>query len=181
MANDFFNDLSETLSKTAKGLSERMGSMYDAQKIRSKIAGEEKLINKALADIGQIVFDRFAEGGEVEEDIRALCEEICQHNESIESLKEEAAGKKGQKICPGCKKSVDKEVSFCPFCGTPVPDPEPPVEEEPEEAEEFFEDEQTAEEVAEEAVREAVEEGKAAAEEFADAVADAVAGTEENE
>ena len=181
MANDFFNDLSETLSKTAKGLGERMGSMYDAQKIRSKIAGEEKLINKTLADIGQILFDRFVEGQEMDEDIRVLCEEICQHNENIENLKEEAASKKGQKICPGCKKNVDKEVAFCPFCGTPVPDPEPPVEEAEEEAEDVFEDEQTADEIAEEAVKEALEEGQAAAEEFADAVADAVAGTEEQE
>ena len=36
-----------------------------------------------------------------------------------------AANIKGQKICPSCEREVDINVSFCPYCGTPCPTPEP--------------------------------------------------------
>ena len=32
---------------------------------------------------------------------------------------------KGRKICPACGKSVDRSVSFCPYCGSVCPTPEP--------------------------------------------------------
>lgn len=132
MAKDFFDELSGTLSKKAQSLTERVNSVYETQKLRSRIAGEERMAEKLMTDIGRIVYSRFLEGGEVDSDLVSLCEEIKGHEDAADELKADAAGKKGQKICPACKKEVDKYASFCPYCGTPVPDPEPEEEEEPE-------------------------------------------------
>ena len=40
-------------------------------------------------------------------------------------FKDNAANLKVQKICPSCEREVDITVSFCPYCGTPCPTPEP--------------------------------------------------------
>lgn len=159
-ANEFLNELGETLSKTAQGLGERVGGIYETQRIRTRISSERRIVQKAMADIGAMIYAKYEEGETLNEEFESLCEEIKEHLNVIESLKEDEANKKGKKICPACKKAVDSYVSFCPFCGAAVPDPEPKEEaaEEPEEADEFVdpEDEVPADEVpAEEAPEEA--------------------------
>lgn len=130
MASDFFREFGKALSKTAQDLGERVNSMYETQKLQSKIGDEEKAIEKLKMRIGGIVFEKYQENAEVDEELKSICEDIVSHLNQIDSLKEATAARNGQKICPGCKKSVDKAVSFCPYCGTPCPDPEPDMVEE---------------------------------------------------
>lgn len=54
-----------------------------------------------------------------------MCQEIDQHYLKVREYKDSAANIKGQKICPSCEREVDINVSFCPYCGTPCPTPEP--------------------------------------------------------
>ena len=49
MAKDFFGTLGETLTKTARELSGRAEEVYETQRLRNKISGEERQINKAMA------------------------------------------------------------------------------------------------------------------------------------
>ncbi len=137
MAKDFFDELGGTLSKKAQSLTERVNSVYEAQKLRSRIAAEERMAEKLMTDIGRIIYSRFLEDGEVDSDLVSLCEEIKGHEDAADELKADAAGKKGQKICPACRKEVDKEALFCPYCGTPLPEPEPEEKEEELEFEEI--------------------------------------------
>ena len=50
MAKDFFGSLGETLTKTAKELSGRAEEVYETQRLKNKISGEERQIEKAMAD-----------------------------------------------------------------------------------------------------------------------------------
>jgi hypothetical protein len=122
MGNEFFDGLGETITRTAKELSERAEGIYEAQKLRNRISGEERIVNKVKADLGNLIYSRYLNGESVDSEISVLCEEITQHVKKISELKDEAASKKGQKICPACQKAVDKEVSFCPYCGAACPD-----------------------------------------------------------
>ena len=47
MAKDFFGSLGETLTKTAKELSGRAEEVYETQRLKNKISGEERQIEKA--------------------------------------------------------------------------------------------------------------------------------------
>ena len=40
MARDFFDELSDTITRTTKDLGKKAGQLYEAQKIRSKISSE---------------------------------------------------------------------------------------------------------------------------------------------
>ena len=64
----------------------------------------------------------------MEDALRGFCEEIQQHLEIIEGYRDTAAELKGQKICRSCGNSVDRSVSYCPYCGSPCPTPEPKEE-----------------------------------------------------
>ena len=53
MARDFFDELSDTITRTTKDLGKKAGQLYEAQKIRSKISSEEQMVQKLKADIAK--------------------------------------------------------------------------------------------------------------------------------
>ena len=124
MKTDFFDELSDMIVKTAKEFGDRAEQIYDTQKIRSRIASEERVIERMMTDMGKIVYKRHGKGEAMDNEISILCQEIDQHIRRLKELKDEAAGIRGQKICTSCGKSIDKGVSFCPYCGTPCPEPD---------------------------------------------------------
>lgn len=142
MGTDFFDGIVKTFSKTTKELGKttkelgaRAEQTIETQKIRGKISGEERTIERLKADLGDIIYKRHAEGEGIDGELSVICQEIDQHFLKIREFKDSAANLRGKKICPSCEKEVDLSVSFCPYCGTPCPTPEPtesvenPVEE----------------------------------------------------
>ena len=91
MARDFFDELSDTITRTTKDLGKKAGQLYEAQKIRSKISSEEQMVQKLKADIGNVIFEKYKEGAEVEEALKGFCEEIEQHLDIIDGYKDAAA------------------------------------------------------------------------------------------
>lgn len=132
MAAEIIDGLVKTLSKTTKEIGKatkelgaRAEQGIEAQKIRNKIAGEERIIEKIKVDIGDVIYRRHSQGDGIDSELSALCQEIDQHYLKVREYKDSAANIKGQKICPSCEREVDINVSFCPYCGTPCPTPEP--------------------------------------------------------
>ena len=137
-----FSKTTKELGKTTKELGARAEQTIETQKIRGKISGEERTIEKLKADLGDIIYKRHAEGEGIDGELSVICQEIDQHFLKIREFKDSAANLRGKKICPSCEREVDLSVSFCPYCGTPCPTPEPtesvedPVEEPVEASEE---------------------------------------------
>ena len=137
MANDFFDSFGETISRTARELSEKAENFYEVQKLRNQISAEERVVSKAMERLGGIIYKRYEGGESVDDEIAGICGEISRHVSKIHELKGSAAGKAGQKICPSCHHTIDKEVFFCPFCGTACED----KKEKPQQEEEIFREE----------------------------------------
>lgn len=135
MGTDFFDELGETLTRTARELGERAEQIYETQKIRNKISAEERIVDKLMEDMGNILYRRYKSEEAIDEELLTICEEIDQHLLKVKEYKANAADVRGKKICPSCDKAVDKEVSFCPYCGAACPSPEPDKTEEDMEAE----------------------------------------------
>lgn len=136
MGNEFFENLSETLSRTAKDLSEKAENLYESQKLRNQISGEERLVNRTMRNLGNLIYKRYEKGEAVDEEVAALCGEICQHKNKIEELKKTAAGRRGEKICKSCQNVIAGDASFCPYCGEPYMGEKEMKEEEKEEKKE---------------------------------------------
>lgn len=145
MAKDFFGNLGQALSKTAKELSGRAEDVYETQRLKNKISAEERQIDKIMADLGKIVYQRYKEEVPVDDAQKALCEQIDQRMEQIEQLRTDINELKirTRRICPSCGKEVEKNAAFCKFCGAACP-----TQEEEEDAGDTIDG--TAEEVEEE-------------------------------
>ena len=179
MAKDFFGSLGETLTKTAKELGGRAEEVYETQRLRNKISGEERQVEKAMADLGRIIYKRYKEEIPVDDAQKAICEQIDQRMEQIEKYKTDISDLKirSKRFCPACGNPIDKNASFCSNCGAACPTQEPEeeagdtiegeaseVEEEVVEATEEAAEE-TSEETTAEAAEDAVEEAETPAEE----------------
>lgn len=125
MAKDFFGSLGETLTKTARELSGRAEEVYETQRLKNKISGEERQITKAMADIGKIIYKRYRDGVPLEEEEKAICEQIDDRREQIDKYKEAMNGVKGNRFCPSCGNPLGRNDAFCSKCGVACPSPEP--------------------------------------------------------
>ena len=113
MAKDFFGTLGETLTKTARELSGRAEEVYETQRLRNKISGEERQINKAMADLGKIIYKRYRDGVPVDEEEKAICEQIDDRMAQVDKYKEEMDGVKGNRFCPSCGNPIGRNDAFC--------------------------------------------------------------------
>ena len=157
MAKDFFGNLGQAISKTAKELGGRAEDAYETQRLKNKISAEERQIDKIMADLGKIVYQRYKDEVPVDDAQKALCEQIDQRREQIDQLRADINDLKvrTRRICPSCGKEIEKDAAFCRFCGAACP-----TQEDEEDAGDVIDG--TAEEVedekkSEEAVEEAAE------------------------
>lgn len=167
--SSFWDDLGNTLTRKAKGLSSRAENLYEIQKIRNKLSAQERMTEKLMMDIGKMIYTRYEQGEAVDGETGVICEEISQHMLEADHYRDAIAASKGEKFCPACHKAVMREASFCPYCGAACPTAEleekaaDVIEQADEELEEAAEAEvtevsETAEEPeAEEAAEEAAE------------------------
>ena len=120
MAN-FWDDIGNTLTRKAKGLSSRAENLYEIQKIRNKLSAQERMTEKLMMDIGKLIYTRYEHGEAVDGEVGAICEEISQHMLEADHFRDAIAASKGEKFCPACHKAVMREASFCPYCGAACP------------------------------------------------------------
>ena len=120
MAN-FWDDLGNTLTRKAKGLSSRAENLYEIQKIRNKLSAQERMTEKLMMDIGKLIYTRYEHGEAVDGEVGAICEEISQHMLEADHFRDALAASKGEKFCPACHKAGMREASFCPYCGAACP------------------------------------------------------------
>lgn len=193
MAKDFFGSLSETISKTARELSGRAEEAYETQRIKNKISGEERQVEKAMADLGRIIYKRYKAEIPVDDAQKALCEQIDQRMEQIAKYKSDISELKVKckRFCPACGSPINKNAAFCSQCGAACPTEEPEekagddvIEGTAEEVEEVRDDviEETAEEVMEAAEEASEEVSEETAEETTEDISEKVSeeSAEEN-
>lgn len=119
--SSFWDDLGNTLTRKAKGLSSRAENLYEIQKIRNKLSAQERMTEKLMMDIGKMIYTRYEQGEAVDGETGAICEEISQHMLEADHYRDAIAASKGEKFCPACHKAVMREASFCPYCGAASP------------------------------------------------------------
>ena len=119
--SSFWDDLGNTLTRKAKGLSSRAENLYEIQKIRNKLSAQERMTEKLMMDIGKMIYTRYEQGEAFDGETGAICEEISQHMLEADHYRDAIAASKGEKFCPACHKAVMREASFCPYCGAACP------------------------------------------------------------
>lgn len=112
-----FEELGETLGRTAKMIGEKADDLVELQKFYSRSAGEKRQIKKSLEDLGDLIYHRHVKGETMDLEVEELCDKITGHKVMLARYEEEIARRKGYKICPACGRSIDRAASYCSYCG----------------------------------------------------------------
>ena len=119
----------DKLGDLAKNVGEKTGDMVEITKLNSKISSEKSAIEGLKKQIGECCFNKYQEGGIIDEDIVAFCSSIAEHMDTISALQSEIQEIKGKKVeaaspeapkgnyCPSCGAENAPGCNFCGNCG----------------------------------------------------------------
>ena len=139
MAN-FFEDLGKKLGETAESVTAIASDAVELQKLKHQIRNLARGNSYDLEDLGRAVYQKFQEGSLEDETATELCGAIQEREEQIQVLNDKIAIIKGEQTCPVCGRTVSKEMTYCPYCGTKMPEFPQAEEEEAEDVGEAVEE-----------------------------------------
>lgn len=117
---DFFNKLGKKASEAYKVTADKTGKLAKEAKLRMKMGELKSEINEIYQEIGKKVYENHAR--EEKQDLSSELEEQCTKidclSDEIESILKECLELKDKKQCPNCYTEIEKNVKFCPKCGT---------------------------------------------------------------
>lgn len=117
----FFEDLGRKIGETAETMTNKAGEAMEIQRLRSQIKTLERSSEADYAELGRMVYDKYEAGEELDGQASCICESIRSREVSIAKYEEQIFKVKGDVKCEGCGKSVEREMTYCPYCGEKVP------------------------------------------------------------
>ncbi len=129
----FLENLGKRVGEAAQAAAKKSSEIVEVTKLNANISSEEEKIQKLYIQIGKAVYGEFISPGDMKEDIKSLCNQISEHEQSIKGLKEKIAEVKGTRQCVSCGAELDRAQVFCSKCGSKN-EAAPSVEEPPQPA-----------------------------------------------
>lgn len=114
---DFFEDLGKRLGETAETVTNKAGEAIEIQRLKSKVRRLARENAVDLMEMGRMIYDSYAAGGEVSEEAESLCQSISSREAGMKRYNKKIAELKGAFECQSCGKMVGKDMTFCPYCG----------------------------------------------------------------
>ena len=117
---EFFDKVCKKASEAYKVTADKTGKLAKEAKLRMKIADLKSQINEIYKEIGEIVYQKHTRDGEydIEKEIEEKCTKIDVLSDEIESNLKQCLELKDKRQCPNCFAEIEKDVKFCPKCGT---------------------------------------------------------------
>lgn len=105
----------------AVGTARKASSEFiEVSKINSAVKSEEEKIKEIKQKMGELVYESFLQGKPVDSELILKCEEIGDCEKNIEVLKEKILEVRNLTKCYECSATVDKDVLYCPKCGSKI-------------------------------------------------------------
>lgn len=117
---EFFDKLGKKASEAYKVTADKTGKIAKEAKLRMKMGELKSEINDIYEDIGKAVYENHVreDKQDINKEIEEKCTKIDCLSDEIESILKECLQLKDKKQCPKCYKEIEKDVKFCPECGT---------------------------------------------------------------
>ena len=124
-AMEFFDKLSKKASEAYKITADKTGKIAKETKLKLKISELKSEINTIYTEIGKKAYEKHTikNGGEkctenVCEQIKEKCLKIDVLSDEIDNLLKQCLELNDKKQCENCYAEIEKDVKFCPKCGT---------------------------------------------------------------
>lgn len=173
---EFFEDLGKFITETAGNVGKKTEEVMQVQKLKNQIRSLERGNQSDLMDLGKIIYERFLKEEGVDGELEVICEEIRKRRRIISAFEKKLSDMRGVKECENCHELIEKDMKFCPHCGS-----EMKQEERTQECEDIFaendvpegsEEKETPAEVIEDIMEKAADVTKASAEHVKDAASE---------
>ena len=117
---EFFDKLGKKASEAYKVTADKTGKLAKEAKLRMKISELKSQINDIYKEIGECVYQKHTREGEydISKEIEEKCTKIDVLSDEIDSNLKQCLELKDKRQCPNCFAEIEKDVKFCPKCGT---------------------------------------------------------------
>lgn len=115
---DFWDNFSKKLTAAADYTAKEAEKLTGAAKLKFAILQAQNKYDDALQNIGQLRYDEYKLGVDNNELIAAACAEVDGLAAQLEKMNIEMADIKNCRLCDACGAKVEKDMIFCPKCGT---------------------------------------------------------------
>lgn len=117
---EFFDKLGKKASEAYKVTADKTGKLAKEAKLRMKMGELKSEINDIYKDIGKVIYENHVreEKQNISNNIEEKCTKIDLLSDEIETYLKECLELKDKKQCPNCYVEIEKDVKFCPECGT---------------------------------------------------------------
>ena len=84
--SDFFNDLGKCISDTVDEIGKKADDMMEIGKYNSQIKSLRRENTRDYVDMGKLIYQRYLDGKELDEELVKFCEEIQERDEDVKDF-----------------------------------------------------------------------------------------------
>lgn len=114
---EFLDNAIIKAKETIEVVSKKTGEIVTTEKQKFDVSSLKAKLQKDYARLGRYFYANIAEDTELDEDVKAIVEEISNKITAIEELNAEIANAKNKRVCPVCKSAIPDNSKFCNICG----------------------------------------------------------------
>ncbi len=130
----FIDDVINTTKSVAATAGKKTDAAVQFSKLKIKEAQLTGDVKSKFEKLGEMVYQMAKSGEKSSDEFDSLIAELDECYEKLAEIDSKLDELKNEVTCPGCGAKTKRENSYCPKCGTKLP--EPPEPEEPKEPEE---------------------------------------------
>ena len=120
MERDFFDNAFDKAKNAFEVAYKKTGEVLSAEKIKFNISSLKSKREKAYAKLGKSFFEGLGETVALNDQDKAVYDEIVELNTKIEDLTNELNFVKSNRLCPRCGAVIDENAVFCSKCGEKI-------------------------------------------------------------
>ena len=120
MDRDFFDNAFDKAKSAFEVAYKKTGEVLSAEKIKFGISSLKTKREKLYAKLGKNYFDSLTEAASLNDEDKAIYDEIVEMNTKIEDLSNELNFVKSNRLCPSCGAVIDENAVFCSKCGAKI-------------------------------------------------------------
>jgi ribosomal protein L40E len=121
---DKLSKIAKSVGDEAANAAKKSGELIEITKLNHAISNEEDKINAILPKMGNISYQKFKNGENIDPDLLNYCNKIEEIKSTITGLKQKILEIKNVKICQSCGSELGLDITFCPKCGAKQDTPE---------------------------------------------------------
>lgn len=114
----FFEKVGGTLAAKGKNVADKAKEVAEINRLNGLIHSQKNMIEKTYREIGEIVYENRADRDAV--DLSSQIEQLDALWKETRRLQREILKVKGLQQCENCGAEIDRDVAFCPKCGSAV-------------------------------------------------------------